>query len=416
MAQTPKQSKEKLVTVQNRNSEIVTARVVANYGDPGITEDKHFDILSRFVIVMLESCDRMPTLHLHKTMFAVVLRPLHLWVNVDGGVASNVINQRRSDAMGNINIGSVHNYSLNNIPKINNPYKIGETLKIKKIKTPIPITDYIFKSEFDISHLAGIHMNMNPAYLATDPNPDPNCDYSRPPGRPVRPGKSGRLAIQQVPARGHGLQIYGTTGGATGATGAGGGAAAALRFAEAKRKCLSAPNSQFAGFSPPYPIVPPIIRGAIDSYTHWISLNRYAFALFWRYIHASDICKYDKILLDAFTYANAVNFRNSPYVFKVQQNIFFRNIAYEDLNENQKVREINNECQPLILTTPNSFPTPQIRQAGTIVYNPTYSQIIVTGRSGRTGPTGETGRTGETGSTGSTGSTGETGPTGPTGP
>lgn len=396
MAQNKTNLSQKDITKKNTESEIVTARVVANYGDPGITEDKHFDILSRFVIVMFESCDRMPTVLHYKTMFAAVLRPQHLWVNVDGGVAASVSNQRRSDAIGNINIGSVQNYSLNNIPKINKPYQIGEILTIKKLKTPIPITDYIFKSGFDISHLAGIHMKMNPSYIAKDPNPDIGCSA--------------------------GLQIYGTTEGlAEGdrSTEANRRRAAAGRFEEARTKCLAAPNSrngynpQFAGHLPSYPIGVTTIPGTVDSYTYWISLNRYAFALFWRYIHASEVCKYDQILLDSFPYAEATNIKNNPYVFKTFSNIFFTNIAYEDVNDNQKVREIINECQPLIVTTPNSFPTPKIRQAGTIVYNPTYSQIIVTGRSGQAGATGETGSTGSTGSTGATGPTGATGETGP---
>jgi hypothetical protein len=345
MSQNKQNLNQRQITKKNTEEEILTARVVANYGDPGITEDKHFDILSRFVIVMLESCDRIPTSTQYRSMFGVVLRPQHLWINVDGGVSGSQANQRRSDAVGNINIGSIQNYSLSNIPKINKPYQIGETLKIKKFKTPIPVSDAIFKSEFGNSTLTGADYDMNAAYIATDPTPDTACST--------------------------GFQIYGTN------------PPQNARFTEAKKKCLASPNTAnnynnlFSGYMPSFPIGVTKVAGTIDGNTYWFLLNRYAFALFWRYIHSSEICKYDKILLNTFNFAGATNIKNNPYVFRVFQNIFFTNVAYEDINEDNKVREINNECQPLIVTTPNSFPTPQVRQAGTIIYNPTYSPIIV---------------------------------------
>jgi hypothetical protein len=58
-----------------KSKEVVKARVVANYGDPGLGEQYYFDILSRFVIVMIEPVGRVPTRENKYRLFALVKRP-----------------------------------------------------------------------------------------------------------------------------------------------------------------------------------------------------------------------------------------------------------------------------------------------------------------------------------------------------
>jgi hypothetical protein len=51
-------------------------------------------------------------------------------------------------------------------------------------------------------------------------------------------------------------------------------------------------------------------------------------------------------------------------------------VEYEDINVGNKQRLSSNECMPLIVATPNTFPTPKVRSVGTIQYNPTYATIV----------------------------------------
>lgn len=126
---------EKRKTSANEKGEIKTARIIANYGDPGLEQDHHFDILSRYVIVMIESCMRMVTKNKWFNMIAVVQRPEHLWVKAEG-LSISTSSQRRSDSIGNISIGPANNFSTRGIPTINTPYFLGEKISIKKKDSP----------------------------------------------------------------------------------------------------------------------------------------------------------------------------------------------------------------------------------------------------------------------------------------
>ena len=124
------------VTDKNLQSKdaVFDAAVVANYGDPGLDEDYHADILSKYVICKLESSNRTLSFDRYKNMLVVVKRPESLWINYQGGFINNPANQQRVDASLNTNVGIASNYSSNNIPRINSPYKLGEKIKIKLIK------------------------------------------------------------------------------------------------------------------------------------------------------------------------------------------------------------------------------------------------------------------------------------------
>lgn len=117
----------------DKDTNVFDAVVLANYGDPGLEEDYHADILSRYLICMLESTNRVLTYEKWKTMIVVVKRPEHLWIKYDGGFVNDITRQRRVDSNLNSNLGPASSYTSDNIPKINFPYRIGEKIKIKKI-------------------------------------------------------------------------------------------------------------------------------------------------------------------------------------------------------------------------------------------------------------------------------------------
>jgi len=126
------------LTTTNRNLEskdaIYDATVIANYGDPGLQEDYQADLLSRYVICKLESSNRVLTSDKYKNMVIVVKRPESLWINYQGGWQNNPATQQRVDANLNTNVGTAVNYSVNAIAPINNPYQLGEKIKVKLIK------------------------------------------------------------------------------------------------------------------------------------------------------------------------------------------------------------------------------------------------------------------------------------------
>lgn len=145
------------VTDKNLQSKdaVFDAVVVANYGDPGLDEDYHADILSRFVICKLESTNRTLTTDRFKNMLIVVKRPETLWIDYQGGFLNEPINQRRVDKSLNSNVGLASNYTVNAIPTINYPYKLGDSLKVKLIKNEagpayVRKQDTLFTSECKI--------------------------------------------------------------------------------------------------------------------------------------------------------------------------------------------------------------------------------------------------------------------------
>jgi len=113
---------------------VFDATVIANYGDPGLTEDYHCDLLSRYVICKLESSNRTLTNDKYKNMIIVVKRPETLWINYQGGFQNNPAIQQRVDFNLNTNVGTASNYSTNVIPTLNYPYQLGEKIKVKLIK------------------------------------------------------------------------------------------------------------------------------------------------------------------------------------------------------------------------------------------------------------------------------------------
>lgn len=129
---------------KSQDKNVVSARIIGNWGDPGLSETGLYDFLSRFLIVQIlesESANAKIACELnwHKTI-AVVLRPDPLWI-----YAYPYGRKNRSDALGTINVQTNEansyaegaKYVSNNIQPITPAYKLGDIISIKKLEYPI---------------------------------------------------------------------------------------------------------------------------------------------------------------------------------------------------------------------------------------------------------------------------------------
>jgi hypothetical protein len=299
---------EKRKSLNNSKHEVLDARVIANYGDPGLDEDYHFDILSRFVIVMIESSYRIPMLDRWNKMFAVVARPQPLWINVEDSVANSPTAQKRSDAIGNVSIGAAESFSTAGIPKLNSEYTLGELIKIKKLASPLKLgEDSIFTSQFPFNANQLIYNNWH--------NEGATLSYFA--------GNQSRI---------DGLKwqtIY-----------------------------QNDPN---------------------NANQYLMRLYKYQYEAFILTLTMSNtnLSAYLQSVFDnTLSSASAIYDAHGGYIFQNNDYVSIQAVEYEDINVANKQRINSNECMPLIVATPNTFPTPKVRAIGTINYNPTYATIV----------------------------------------
>lgn len=304
---------EKRKTVDNSKHEIITAKVIANYGDPGLDEDYQFDILSRFIIVAIESSDRIPTGdRWWRGMIAAIARPESLWIDVVGQQTANPTDQQRQDNLGNTNTGLSSNYSVNSIPRINEPYKMGEIISIKKMVKPYLLNnqqqDLIFQSKF-------LTFPDNQKFY--------NSWYNAGASLPYIQNNNGGQRL--------------------------------------KRKSVDLATN----------------TGANTFYYPILNDFQYeAFALLQNNGNAATTSALTQIFNGSWKGNTQVYNAHGGYIFN-DKNTFINIpvIDYEDVNIGHKQRIGSNDCIPLIVTTPNSFPQPKVRSTGTISYNPTVVQV-----------------------------------------
>ena len=300
---------EKRKTIENTKDSIITAKVVANWGDPGLLEDSQFDVLSRFVIVSIESSDRIVTKDKWIKMLAVVKRPERLWIDVVGNLTT-ATDQQRTDNLGNTNVGLSANFSVNTIPTINDPYQIGEVIHIKKLVKPFLLNnqtqDSIFKSVFSIID--------NPAYYNSWYNSDAIFSY-----------------IQK-------------------------------NNATDKTRLKTVAKANDTG---------------INNYYYPI-LNKYQYESFILRQNTTDTIMTSvltQIFQGSWNGAFQVYNAHGGYLFSDNESLSIPIIEYEDVNLGNKQRISSNDCIPLVVCAPTSFPTPKSRSSGTISYNPTIVNI-----------------------------------------
>lgn len=301
----------------NNTSNLVEARIISNFGDPGLTETYFFDILSTFLIVMIESIDRVPCYNnMGGNLFAICARPSNLWINA-GPITNNPTNQTRTDSFGNVCQGQPGQFSINGIAGINQPYQLGEKIKMRKLSQPYtfnPSSDY-FASDIDgfsqgITQYSTIYSNNNPATT---------LPY-------IQNAQNGLLGVNTIPL----VQIQ---------------------------------------------------NQPIGTYAYFIQKYMYeAFILNYNQTYNSQ----NVVGLTSLFAGNGINGNNSIYSFNggylFNNNNYTNNlwsVNYEDVNFGNKMRISENDCAPLIVAVPSTWPTPAIRAIGNVSYNPSYSQIQI---------------------------------------
>jgi hypothetical protein len=301
-------------TLSNNKSEILEAKVIANYGDPGLDEDYHFDILSRYVVAMIESTDRIPTEDKWFNMLVIVKRPEYLWIQTAGGITNNPATQQRSDYYGNVNTGPAASYTTNGIARMNTQYQMGETIRIRRLPTPLTQgKSALFQSaftsfnQFNNSYASWHNQGSTIPYIANR-GFGPNLQYKTISPSNINPS------------------IYDFTLGKY------------QYEAFTLNNNLNNPNN------------PSVTNGIVSIFNGSWAGTSLVYSANGGYIYS------DNTSADEPT-----------------QNMFM--ILYEDTNFNGKTRVPSNDCLPLVVTTPNSFPNPQVRSVGTISYNPTYVPV-----------------------------------------
>ncbi len=306
---------EKRKSVTNKESDIFEARVIANYGDPGLQEDFAFDILSRYLIVAIEPSSRVPTTNKWHEMLAIVARPRPLWIDADGGRANSYTSQRRSDYFGNISAGAAGSFSTDGIPPIDKPYRMGETIKIKRLPNSLKFSNTdgsrneIFQSVFSISDGQGYYFY--------------NDWHNEGAMLPYFIGQQSRIDP--------------------------------LRY-----QTIFNPN-----FSEPFSYAMTLYKYQYEAFLLTLIQNE---PLLTAYVQ--------KMFANENPSTNAEYSAHGGYLFKENTYTNFFSVDFEDLNIDNKQRTSVNECLPTIVTSPFSFPTPRVREIGTINYSPTYSTIV----------------------------------------
>jgi hypothetical protein len=301
---------DKRQTTLNYQSEILEARVIANYGDPGLDEDYHFDILSRYVIVMIESCKRVVTKDKYAQMIVMVKRPRQLWIDAVGSPDGNPSNQKRKDYAENMSVGLAGSFSSNGISRIYPSYSFGEVIKIRRMANPIqpPATDtntFNFFSSFtqwDATTWGYGNWHSEGSTLPYFKTIDMKTQLRQKTIEPV--GSPGYYA--------------------------------GILF-----------KMQYEAFA--------------------LSLNQ----------GDSNLTNGITSIFDGTWGGNpSVYSANGGYIFgNSNDRIYLNYVGFEDTNVGQKARVATNECIPMVVTTPYTFPVPSARSIGTIIYNPTYSPI-----------------------------------------
>jgi hypothetical protein len=286
--------------IKDQNS-VYDAFVLANYGDPGLDEDYFADIHSRYLICILDSPLRLFSYdRWYVKMTVLVKRPEQLWIDYEGDFLNSPSSQKRKDYSYNINSGPAGSYVVDNIPRINYPYEIGEKIKIK---------------------------NTSPQDIF----------YSK---TPVELFESNLLYKTWHKKGADKLNFY----------------------------TLDNPIENYLNTRTIYPIEK--INDSLSNYG--VFFNKYQYeAMILNLLNNSFLRNFFKGLNTEAFFNNA----HGGYFFRREAAtpaISFKKLIYEDVNVGGKARIASNSCLPLVVTSPNSFATPKVREGGVINYNPTY--------------------------------------------
>ena len=340
-------------------------RVIANAGDPGLSEDTYHDILSRFIICMAEPAERCICETGKRQLLYLIRRPRHLWINHEGKAeVKNFHQQRRRDALGNINVGKSGDWSIQTIPKMNKPYRIGDKITAKKIETQNVLnSDFVsawtsdiftriyspfgsgdvLDEEFNIAYSSGDEFKN---HLYTDGY---WRDYGAFPPSTVSPGS------KQKP-RYDGLRQH-------------------KPLCSVTKGLYIGPSSEGNATYP----------GGNEKYTPIPSKNSLAFLLH-VYMLDHSLALMNPSQADVLSQLN-----NKSHEFQhlldgkngyIRLGTRFTSVHFEDINKEERQRVSTDECMPLVIASPNNFPTPRKREIGAILYSPAYSKVVIANPNG----------------------------------
>lgn len=414
----------------------MTARIVTCAGDPGLTEPFFFDILSRFLIVVLEPCDVVPTNSNLLKRFALVKRPRPLWIDCpstpDITPANKQGNMRRKDYLGNINIGSTANYTINTIPQLDTEYTIGETITIKKIPKEYATQSGLFVSQFANTDFSTYY---NGPQWATSEVKAGGPDYEA--FRKSEDGIGGNPLNETMdwsPAywtsHGSGLKQsdlleidkHGRNRGPHWLK---------LKPLYTAGKTYAHPVKPTRGHESGYEVpgekveklnakgaiqsINDRLTGTITENNYWMILHYYLVDSFLQESYPQYATTVKELALGAHRYQQpnglAVNRQTRKGVYSenlfpnatessevhhiknslggstpvlvskrdnsyLNLNLLFTFCEFEDTNTGNKQRNTRDECMPLVIASPNNFPTPKERKLGSILYEPAYAKVV----------------------------------------
>ena len=308
-----------LTTTNNntrRKDKIYDATVVANYGDPGLQEDYFADILSKYVICMLESSNRVLTNDKWKDMLVLVKRPPALTITYQSNQFVNNPNaQSRVDYFGNVNTGPASSYTVSTISPINNPYQLGETIKVKLIEDKNDFCTYNQNSLFQSACSGNIFDGNN--YYGNWHTQGINNAYIQ--SENVPPALNLKTIIP--------ITTYPT-------------------------------NNAIANANP-------------NLYNMMLNKVQYEAFVLNQYPQFANqmIALFQGNSNYAYYYVG-----NGGYLFYQNFFTYLNTCQYEDINVSQKARVPNVNCLPLVVAAPQTFTVPQVRSPSTVNYMPTYIQ------------------------------------------
>jgi len=402
--------KEREKTNKNENDrkdkdQTFSLKVVANPGDPGTTEDTHFDILSRFVICEKESANRVVTNDKFGKVFYLVKRPEHLWISCEGPPdtkANDYQGTRRKDYSGNISVGRAGFYSINTIPKINRPYTVGEILTCRKLvqhETPhetdffVSAFGYDTYGEFDKLY-GGVGHKGNKDKIAIAPTDEAKysdgfwSDYGPPSSVKVVDGVIYNSLTQKEIKRNTADDLWKQLKPLYPAD-------SSYMAPKAIGTCsIINPHTKkiifhemecrnFGGFwTPPNPSRT-MNDPAVGEHHYWMILHYYLYHYALGICNPDNASTVDRLRSGTQKYqGNGVDPDGVAYPDLMArqggflgQNILKTCVVMEDTNTDNKQRLTLDECMPLVIASPNQFPTPKTRQAGAILYQPSYSVV-----------------------------------------
>jgi len=337
------------------------------------------------------------------------------------------------DYLGNINIGSTANYTINTIPQLDTEYTIGETITIKKIPKEYATQSDLFNSQFSNVDFTTYY---NGPQWATSAVGAGGPDFEA-----YRKGQSGiggnplNETMDWSPAywTSHGsglkqsdlLQIdkHGKNRGPHWLK---------LRPLYTAGKIyahpVKPPRYPETGYEVPGERVEkhnnkgPIagtpndrLTGTITENNYWIILHYYLVDSFLQESFPQYAATIRELALGAHRYQQpngfAVNRQTRKYAYSenlfpnatessqvhyvknslggstpvlvpkrdnsyLNKNMLFNFCEFEDTNTANKQRNTRDECMPLVIASPNNFPTPKERKLGSILYSPAYAKVV----------------------------------------